>query len=158
MYKEIILVIALLIGVAGTLLPLLPGIPLMFLAILIYGFIDNWQNITPLYAVSIGFIAIFSVLVDYFSGIWGAKKYGATKQGTWGGVIGGILGIFILGPLGLFIGPFIGVILGELLTGKKLEASLRAATGSLIGVIGGSLIRFLIAIVVLIWTVIKIFL
>lgn len=157
MYKEGFLILFLIIGVIGTLLPLLPGIPFMFIAILIYGFIDNWQVFTPWFVISIGIITAISMFIDYYSGVWGAKKYGASRKGTWGAIIGGILGIFIMGPLGLFLGPLIGVVIGELLSGKSMEKALNSGVGTFVGVIGGSLIRVFIALVILFWTIFKFF-
>lgn len=157
MYKEGLLILFLIIGMAGTILPLLPGIPFMFLAILVYGFIDNWQVFSPGFVLSIGIITLISMFIDYYSGVWGAKKYGASRAGTWGAILGGIFAIFIMGPLGLLLGPLIGVIIGELLSGKPMKNALNSGVGTFVGVIGGSLIRVFIALVILFWTIFKIF-
>jgi len=157
MFKEILLIIFLIIGMAGTIVPLLPGIPFMFLAILVYGFIDNWQVINSWFVVSIGIITGISMFIDYYSGIWGAKKYGASRAGTWGAILGGILGIFIMGPLGLFLGPLIGVLIGEALSGKSIDKAIDAGIGSFVGILGGTVIRVFIALIILFWTMFKIF-
>ena len=103
MFKEILLLILLIIGLAGTIIPLLPGIPFMFLAILVYGFIDNWQVINSWFVVSIGIITGISMFIDYYSGVWGAKNTVLVEQEL-ECYPGGILGLFIMGPLGLFLG------------------------------------------------------
>ena len=157
MFKEILLLILLIIGLAGTIIPLLPGIPFMFVTILIYGFIDNWQVINPWFVISIGIITAISMFIDYYSGVWGAKKYGASRAGTWGAILGGILGLFIMGPLGLFLGPLIGVLIGEVLSGKSLDKAIDAGIGTFVGVLGGTVIRVFISLIILFWTMFKIF-
>ena len=86
----------------------------MFVTILIYGFIDNWQVINPWFVISIGIITAILCLLIIIQDL-GAKKYGASRAGTWGAILGGILGIFIMGPLGLFLGPLIGVLSGSII-------------------------------------------
>ena len=157
MYKEGLLILALIIGMAGTIVPLLPGIPFMFLAIFIYGFIDNWQVINSWFVMSIGIITAISMFIDYYSGVWGAKRYGASRAGTWGAILGGIFAIFIMGPLGLFLGPLIGVLIGELLSGKSIDKAMNSGLGTFVGVLGGTVVRVFIALVILFWTIFKIF-
>jgi len=157
MSKEVILLIILGVGVMGTLLPFLPGAVLMFLAVLIYGFIDNWMHFSPLFVVNIGIITVAAIALDYFSGIIGAKKFGASKNGTWGGVLGGIFGVFLLGPLGLIAGVISGVIIGELFSGKSFNLALKSLLGTVIGIVGGAIFQFILALVIFIWVYTKVY-
>lgn len=137
----IIVVLVMIVGAFGTILPAIPGAPLIFAAALIYGIYEGFHKVTIVSLVVLGVITLITILIDYLASMVGAKKYGASKYGVWGAIIGGILGI-PLGIIGLFIGPFIGAVVGEIITGKELKQSFRIGFGSLIGIIGGSLIKF----------------
>jgi len=82
-------------------------------------------------------IAIGVTVLDYIVPIWGTKKYGATKYGTWGSMIGLVLGLFIP-PVGIIIGPFIGALVGELIYGRRTNEALRSGYGALIGFLLGT--------------------
>ena len=67
----------------------------MFFALLVYGFFDKWTAFSPLFVLGVGFLTLLSILLDYFSGVVGARKFGATKSGIWGGLIGSFLGVLL---------------------------------------------------------------
>lgn len=157
MSKEIILILFLFLGVAGTLIPFLPGIPLIFFAILIYSFIDNWIHFSPYFLVILGIITCITFFIDYFATYWGVKRFGASKIGLWGGILGTILGILFMGPLGLLLGSFLGVILGELLVGKKFSQAIKISLGNFIGILGSTILQFIIALTILFWAILKLY-
>ena len=76
-------------------------------------------------------------MLDYIVPIWGTKKFGGSKAGMWGAAIGLVIGIFVLPPLGIIVGPFAGAVIGETLTGKKAAEAFRAGLGSLLGLMMG---------------------
>ncbi|MCD5415179.1 MAG: DUF456 domain-containing protein [Clostridiales bacterium] len=153
--KEILLFVGLFIGVIGTIMPFVPGIPLMFLIIIIYSFLENWQAFSTLLIVTTGVLTLISFIIDYFASAIGVKKYGGSKYAPLGAIVGSILGVVMLGPFGLVFGAFGGVIAIELLVGKKFEETFKAATGTFIGMLGGSLVSFIIALVIFIWVIIE---
>lgn len=157
MIKEYVLILVLILGVAGTFIPFLPGIPIMFLGILIYSIFDSWTHFSPTFILIIAFITCITFFIDYLGTYWGVKKFGASRYGIWVGIIGGILGIFSLGPLGLIMGSVLGVIIGELLAGKNFTQSLKASLGSILGILGSALIQFFIALIILFWSISKIY-
>ena len=75
----------------------------------------------------------------------GVKKLGGTRSGQIGTTVGLIFALVILGPIGIIIGPFLGALLGEMTNNKSFSESLKPAFGSFIGVIAGSVIKFLIS-------------
>ncbi|KJS81704.1 MAG: hypothetical protein JM58_16330 [Peptococcaceae bacterium BICA1-8] len=157
MTKELLLVFILLLGVAGTLLPFLPGIPLMFIALMIYSFFDSWVHFSPLFLLIIGLLTIFIIFIDFFGALWGVKKFGATKRGIWGGLLGSIIGLLFMGPLGLFWGSILGVVCGELLAGKALLPSLKVSIGNLVGFLGTTLLQLAIALIIFFLVIIKLY-
>ena len=143
----------------------IPGTFLIFLASLIYGVITDFSQLTQaLIWVLLG-IALFGELTEYFAGIFGAKKFGASRAGIMGAIIGGILGGIIgtgILPLigsviGLLVGAFSGAFLMELAIKKKPAQALRAGWGTFTGRIGGILTKVILAIVMIILVLVKIF-
>lgn len=105
--------VCLLIGLLGSVLPVLPGVPLAYIGLWLLHWTErasfSWQFLT-IWAV----IVVVIQLLDYFIPAWGTKKFGGTKWGVWGSTIGLLLG-FLMGPLGIVLGPFVGAVVGELL-------------------------------------------
>jgi len=144
----VLTVVALLCGVAGTFLPVLPGLGLIWLAVLFHKLmlphILSWWTVCFLF---LGVLAGF--LVDWMSGVFGAKWMGSSRYGMAGACIGGIVGLFF-GLPGLILGPLAGALAGELIFSRRgLQASTKAAAGVGLGMVAASLIRFSIAIVMI---------
>ncbi|QQG50304.1 MAG: DUF456 domain-containing protein [Candidatus Berkelbacteria bacterium] len=137
-------VVLMLPAVVGIFIPVVPGIPLMFLVALVFGFINKFAALTASELVILLTIALVSIAVDYLAGVLGAKYSGASARALVIGFICMILGVLILPPFGGLIGLFIGVLVAELGNRTHREA-IRAATGSLIGALTGILINFLLA-------------
>lgn len=125
-------------------MPILPGIPLIFAAIAAYGWYEGFQIITGRYLVVMASLAVLSLFVDYVSTYLGAKYFNSSKLGLYGAVIGSVVGLFILPPLGLLICPWLGAILGELIQGNELPQAFRSGMGAVIGLFSG--IAFKVAI------------
>ncbi|PKM89571.1 MAG: DUF456 domain-containing protein [Firmicutes bacterium HGW-Firmicutes-12] len=130
----------------GTVLPLLPGLPLMAVIIIGYGWFDNFQNINLLVITIAVMFAVIGTLLDYLAGPYLAKKKGGTKGGYWGAFLGGLVGIVFLGPIGLLLGPFLGALAGELLGGKSLKDASQIGVTSLWGMLAGNVLKFVLAI------------
>lgn len=146
----IIIILVMIIGAIGTILPAIPGAPLILAAAIIYGFYEGFHKVTLFSLIILGIITLITILIDYLSGIVGAKKYGASKYGIGGAILGGIAGI-PFGIIGLFIGPIVGAVIGELISGKELTQSFKIGLGSFLGLIGGSLIKFAFSIAMIIY-------
>lgn len=151
----IIAVIVMLVAVAGTVVPVLPGLPLSWLAMLLFGFIEKFERLDARFLAITFAIVIATEAADYFTKAWGARRYGASKAGTWGAVLGGFAGLFFL-PVGLLLGPFLGVLIAELLAGRTTDESLRAGWGGLIGTVGSIAIKITVALGITVAFVIKV--
>lgn len=147
-------IILMLVGLAGCILPFLPGPPLCYGALLIQqlqssppystNFLLTWAGIT-----------IVVTALDYVVPLYGTKRFGGTKYGMWGCVVGLIVGLW-LGPFGLILGPFIGAFAGELMGNAGSDHAFRAALGSFIGFLFGTLIK-LVACFVMGWYFVQAF-
>lgn len=156
---EIILIITLLImlvGLSGIVIPIIPSTPLILIGIVIYAACDGFESISRLLLLILGVLTIFSVVIDYFGGVIGAKKFGATKWGIIGSIFGCIGGFFTGGTVGIIIGPFLGAVLLELVFGKDLRGALKSGVGTLAGFIGGAITKLAIGVIMIgifIWKV-----
>ena len=128
-------------GLAGTILPLLPGIPLIYAAFIFYGFLSGWEAYGAGAVIGWGTVTAFTVIVDFYAGSLGARRFGSSRIGIWGAFLGGVLGTIFFGFPGLIGGPFLGALAGELVTGKPVREAFRAAWGTLVGLFGSSLFK-----------------
>ena len=133
----------LLLGFAGVILPLLPGLPLSYVGILVLHF-SHEVEFTTQFLVFWAVAVIAVQVLDYFIPIWGTKKFGGSKRGIWGSAIGLIVGLFF-GPLGIILGPFVGAFIAELTANKSSKDAFRAAWGSFVGILIGTSLKLIVA-------------
>ncbi len=129
-------VLLLLAGIAGCLLPVIPGPPLSFLALLLVSF-TKYAEFTVNFLIITGIIAVLVTLVDLAVPVWATKKCGGSRYGMWGAGIGIIAGIFFFPPAGLLLGPLAGAITGELIRGTGGRRAVIAGLGSFAGFLLG---------------------
>lgn len=134
-----------LIGLIGSVLPFIPGSPLILLGAFIYAWYTDFLVVTWGTLVILLLLTVLSQILDYLASILGAKKFGASRWGMSGAFLGGIIGLFSGGILGILIGPFIGALLLESLHGQDLPASLKIGLGTLVGFLGGAIGKIIIA-------------
>jgi len=128
----IILMIA---GIAGCLLPVLPGPPLSYLGMVLLH-LTRFADISKNLFIILGVVAVVVTVIDYVVPIWGTRQFGGSKYGMRGATVGLIIGLF-LGPLGIITGPFIGAVIGELIFKDDIKYALKAGFGSLLGFLTG---------------------
>ena len=136
----IIGIILLLIGFAGCIIPGIPGPPIAYIGLLIQVF-KTENPFTTKFLIIWALIMVGVSLLDYIVPVIGTKKFGGSKRGVWGSVIGLFAGIFFFPPIGLIIGPFLGAFIGELTGGKETQSALKAGFGSFIGFITGVVLK-----------------
>ena len=136
-------ILLLLGGFAGCVAPVLPGPPLAYAAILLLHFTEKVSFTTSQLLIWLLVVVVVQI-IDYFIPLLGVKKYGGTKWGNWGCVIGSILGVLFFSPAGIIIGPFLGAVAGELLGGKHTSHALRAGMGAFIGFLMGTLLKVIV--------------
>jgi len=127
----------LLIGLLGSVLPVLPGPVLSWVGILILHFTEYAEYSATFLLVTAAIMIVISIL-DYFIPIWGTKKFGGTKAGVTGSTVGLVAGLFFP-PIGLIIGPFAGALIGEIMANRKeFKKAVKSATGSFLGFLLGT--------------------
>jgi uncharacterized protein YqgC (DUF456 family) len=125
--------IAAIAGLAGSILPVIPGPPLSFLALILVSWARDWEPFGAAFLLIMAFAMVVVSLLDYILPVNAAKRYGASKAGLWGSIAGLIMGLFFFPPWGMILGTIIGAFAGELIAGKNGKLALRAAWGALIG-------------------------
>ena len=152
----IIALILLVLGLLGSMIPVLPGPPLSFIGILLIHFFTGTQFSTS-FLLTWAVIVILVFLLDYFMQVWGVKKFGGGRKATIGTFLGLFAG-FIFPPIGLLIGPFIGAFIGALLEvqGDNTRA-LKVAIGSFIGFVTGTILKLVVSSVLLYYAIYNIY-
>jgi uncharacterized protein YqgC (DUF456 family) len=131
----ILSIVMMIVGIAGCLLPVLPGPPLTYLSLVVLHF-THFADISRNLFIILGIVTILVTVIDYVVPIWGTRQFGGSKYGMRGATVGLIIGLF-LGPPGIIIGPFVGAVVGELIYKDEIKYALKAGFGSLLGFLTG---------------------
>ncbi|MFT7382096.1 MAG: hypothetical protein ACI9Z3_001989 [Roseivirga sp.] len=138
--------ILMLVGIVGCALPILPGPPISFLAVLLLHWTER-VSFTDNILWTLALVTAAVTVLDYLVPIYGTKKFGGTKKGVWGSTIGLFMGIFFFPPFGIIIGPLVGAFIGELSAGQDTNKAMRSAMGSFLGFLTGTLLKFIACVV-----------
>ncbi|MBT8327382.1 MAG: DUF456 domain-containing protein [Bacteroidia bacterium] len=154
-------ILLIVVGLAGSILPGLPGPPISYAALLLLFFIPEYQaelaNNSYVWLIVLGVITGLITLVDYYMPIWGTKKFGGTPAGSRGSTIGLIVGAFLtfftagIGAIALLLGPAVGAYLGEKYEGKDNKTAIQSAKGSFLGFIAGTFMKVVVIIIIAIY-------
>jgi uncharacterized protein YqgC (DUF456 family) len=125
--------IAAIAGLAGSILPVVPGPPLSFLALILVSWAKDWETFGAAFLAITACAMVVVSILDYILPAGTAHRYGASKAGLWGSIAGLLMGLFFFPPWGMILGAIIGAFAGELISGKRGKEALRAAWGALIG-------------------------
>jgi len=144
MIEGIIIVISsilVVLGLAGSILPILPGPPLIFVGLFLLALLKHFSPpLTPTLVIILAIVTILVVVMDHIIPLLGAKRYGASKWGVWGSVLGMAIGIF-WSPFAMLMGAIIGAVVAEWLVGKKKREALRAGWGVVMGTLIATILR-----------------
>lgn len=135
-------------GLIGAIFPGIPGPVTSYIGLLIC-LLSEYFMISSEVLITLGIIAAIITVIDYLIPIYGTRKFGGTRAGVIGSIIGLIAGIFFLPGIGIIIGPFVGAFIGELLAGSKSDKALKAAFGSFIGFITGTFMKLIYGLAVI---------
>ncbi|MBB1089161.1 DUF456 domain-containing protein [Lysobacter sp. SG-8] len=128
------------IGIAGTVLPALPGVPLVFIGMLLAAWAGDFAHVGWMPLLALGLMTVLSLLVDVLATALGAKRVGASRLAIIGAMVGTIVGLFF-GLVGIFVGPFVGAVLGELIHGRRVGHSARVGIGTWLGILVGTVFK-----------------
>jgi len=128
------------VGVAGSVLPALPGVPMVFAGLWLAAWVGDYERVGVLTLVLLGLLTALSFAIDLVATALGAKRVGATRLAVVGAALGTLGGLF-LGLPGLLLGPFVGAVAGELLSHGKVQQATRAGLATWTGLLFGTLAK-----------------
>ena len=145
----IVVVFLLIIGIIGCFLPVMPGPPISYGALLIFHFFSSYnidKHTLWLWALIVVVVTVFDLWVQ----IYGVKKFGGTKKAVNGSIIGLIIGIFLFPPFGIIIGPFLGAFIGARMEeNSDVNKSIKIALGALAGFFAGTMLKLLVSLYII---------
>ena len=136
--------VLILVGLLGTVLPVLPGLPVMFAGMLLAAWAGGFQQIGVWTLGVLGVMVAVSIAVDLLASIVGAKRVGASNKALFGAGLGGLVGIFF-GIPGLLAGPFLGAAVGEMANGREWRDASRVGFGTWVGLALGAALKVALA-------------
>lgn len=141
----LIAVACIVIGLVGTVLPALPGLPLVFAGMLVAAWAGDFQQVGIPMLVVLGLLTLLSLGIDLWATALGAKRVGASRKAVVGAMLGTFGGLF-LGPVGLLLGPFAGALAGELLHRRSLDRAhigeaAKIGLGTWLGILFGTVLK-----------------
>ncbi len=143
-----LIIILFILSFIGIVLPIIPGISLIWGGVLVYHFFIN-----PLAGLNFWLtfivLTVFIIIVDYVASSTWVKRWGGSKAGAWAAVGGMLIGPFIFGPIGVIIAPFIFVTIVEMLRGVGFSKAIKIGFASLIGFLGGSVLKIVFQLIII---------
>lgn len=136
--------ILIVVGLAGVILPALPGLPVVFAGMLVAAWADDFHRVPVWVIVLLGVLTLLSLAVDVLSTTLGAKRAGASKKAMLGAAIGTFAGLFFSIP-GLLLGPFVGAVAGEMAGGREFREASKIGFGTWIGIALGTALKVALA-------------
>lgn len=134
-----------LVGLAGTILPALPGLPLVFAGMLLAAWAEDFTRVSAWTMALLALLTLASLAVDIGATAMGAKRVGASKSAMFGAALGTLLGGIFLNIPGLLLGPFIGAMAGELIQGREWRAASKVGFGTWLGLALGTALKLALA-------------
>jgi uncharacterized protein len=137
------------IGLIGTVLPALPGLPLVFAGMLLAAWAGGFEQVGIATVAVLGVLTLLSLAIDFWATAHGAKRVGASRLAIIGAIVGTFAGL-LFGPVGIFVGPFAGALVGELLHGRRLGIgplgqATKVGAGTWLGIVFGVVLKLTLA-------------
>lgn len=133
-----------LVGLAGLILPVLPGIPLVYAGLFLLAWAEDFVYVGWVTLSVLGLMTLLSYGIDFLATAMGAKKYGASPRAVAGAAVGALLGVFF-GLVGIILGPFLGAMAGEFSRRATLKTATQAGLGATLGLFFGALLKIALA-------------
>jgi uncharacterized protein YqgC (DUF456 family) len=133
-----------LVGLAGTVLPVLPGIVLVFAGLFLAAWADGFAHVGTVGLAVIGALGVLAFVADFVASLLGAKRVGASPLALAGAALGGLVGLFFSIP-GMIIGPFVGAVAGEFIASRGLVQAGKVGVGTWLGLVAAAVVKVVIA-------------
>ncbi len=151
----IVTAILFLIGITGTLLPVLPGAPVIWLGMLVYGLLIGFDNLGLFFFVGQALLALAVMGVDYLFTTMGSRYFGGSKAALWGAAAGLLIGLMFF-PIGLLIGPFLGATIADFIFRRRADQAIKSGVGASLGFWSALPIKLILEGIMITWFVLSI--
>ncbi|QTQ08697.1 DUF456 family protein [Macrococcoides canis] len=151
-----LVVISFIAAFAGLVVPMLPGVLLMWVGFFIYHFGINNSELSWFFWIAMITLTAVTLVSDYVAGSYFVKKFGGSKAGEFAAAVGMLIGSFLFPPLGIIAVPFIVVLFVELYLQRDVAKAFNASVGSLLGFLTSTVAKFLILIIMIIWFILDV--
>jgi uncharacterized protein YqgC (DUF456 family) len=145
---DAVAVVLIALGLAGAIIPTVPGIPMIFIGIWLIAGIDHYRHLGIGWLIGIAAVGAVGLTIDLLAGVLGVKRARAGKQAVMGALLGTVIGLFF-GLPGLLLGPFLGAVLGELAAGSSLMRSTNVGISAWLGLIFGTIVKLVSSIMMM---------
>ena len=132
------------VGLLGTVLPVIPGVLLVFAGLFLAAWADGYARVGWVGISIIAALALLALVADFVASLLGAKRVGASPQALVGATVGGVIGLF-LGLPGMILGPFVGAVGGELIARRRLAQAGKVGLGTWLGLVAAAVLKVVIA-------------
>ncbi len=132
------------VGLAGAVLPVLPGVPLVFAGLWLAAWIDGYMRVGTVTLIVLGVLTVVALVLDFIASALGAKRVGASPQAITGAVLGSVIGLFF-GLPGLVLGPFLGAVAGELSARGGVNRATTVGIATWVGLLLGTIAKLAIS-------------
>ncbi|WP_274652484.1 DUF456 domain-containing protein [Paenibacillus humicola] len=146
----IIVAVLFAVGMAGAVIPILPGALAIYAAFFVYGFFISFKPFGFWFWTIETLIVALLFVADHAVSAWGVKRYGGSRASIIGSTIGIIAGPFVIPAFGLILGPLLGAVIGELFAGSDVNTSLKAGLGAVVGLFTSTVVKFILQLVMII--------
>lgn len=140
----VLAVLLILVGLAGTVLPALPGTALVLGGIVLAAWIDDFTRIGHVTLAVVALLAVIAWVLDYVAGLLGARKAGASRQAILGAALGTVAGLF-MGLVGVLFMPLVGAAIGEYLARRDERQALHVGVATWLGIMAGMVAKVVMA-------------
>ncbi|MGB7998948.1 MAG: DUF456 domain-containing protein [Anaerobacillus sp.] len=137
-----LIIISFIVAFVGLIYPIIPAVLFIYIGFVLYGAFFQFSSMTISFWTIQILLTVLLFVADYASNLFGVKKYGGSRAAIWGSTIGLLVGPFLIPFAGILLGPFIGAIGAELIFHRKpFKESVQVGVGSLVGFLGGALMK-----------------
>ncbi len=148
--EALLIILAILLiagGIVFSILPPLPGPLLTYASLIATHYVAPETNFSTLSFLIWGVVGVVILVLDYILPAAATRKFGGTKAGMIGGLLGTIIGVLFLGPYGVIIGPLVGAIVGDLYGGNRIKSAFKSGFGSFLGFLAATSLKLLYSII-----------
>jgi len=129
------------VGLVGCVVPIIPGPPVSYISLILLSFAYHWKTFTPAFLIVMGVLTIIATVLDFILPVYLPKRYGGSKYGVWGSILGMLAGMIFFPPFGLIIGTLAGAVLAELIFNKNKKIAIKSGLGVFFGTIAAMFIK-----------------